>query len=142
MHAFFFYSFVPMLLPLDDVDQVELSMVPGDRIYFYGDLGAGKTTLIRSLLHRLLGPDMIIQSPTYTYYQRYGDIVHCDLYRLTDYDTFMAIGGEEVFDDPTTICLVEWPELIEHRYPPTVCVRLATLHDRDDVRDITVERPA
>ena len=129
-----------MILCLDEVKKFTIPMNSGDRIYFEGDLGAGKTTLIRAILQDTIGQDILVQSPTYTYYRRYGRIVHFDLYRLADYEEFIAVGGEEILDDPDTICLVEWPDIIADRYPPTVRVRILPIPERDDARDVIVER--
>lgn len=55
-----------------ELDEIHLNLCPGDRVFFYGDLGAGKTSLIRSLLRRHLSdPNLIVRSPTYTYYSRF-----------------------------------------------------------------------
>jgi tRNA A37 threonylcarbamoyladenosine biosynthesis protein TsaE len=35
-----------------------------------------------------------------------------DLYRIEDYETWVSIGGEEIAEDPTTIMLIEWPEIL------------------------------
>jgi tRNA threonylcarbamoyladenosine biosynthesis protein TsaE len=64
-----------------------------------GDLGAGKTTLSKHILQNILGITDDITSPTYTYYNRYGDNYHFDLYRISKYDEFFAIGGEDVLDN-------------------------------------------
>jgi tRNA threonylcarbamoyladenosine biosynthesis protein TsaE len=99
-------------------------LAPGDRIYFSGDLGAGKTTFIRELISAHFGEKIDVTSPTYTYYQQYGNIYHFDLYRITDPDDLMRIGAMEIFDDPETICLIEWPERLADTIEPTKLVTL------------------
>jgi tRNA threonylcarbamoyladenosine biosynthesis protein TsaE len=76
-----------------ELDDIVFDLVPGDRIFFYGDLGTGKSTYIRYILRKYLDdPALIVRSPTYTYYQKYGsNIYHFDLYRLEEYGTFASI---------------------------------------------------
>lgn len=83
---------------------------------FTGDLGAGKTTLIRALL-RDLGVTQPITSPTFTYMNRYTTaggktIYHFDLYRLNNLDEFMQQGFFEYLYQPDSWCLIEWPTII------------------------------
>lgn len=113
------------------LDNCLFSLIPWDRIFFYGDLGAGKSTFIRKLLrHEFQDPTMIVRSPTYTYYEKYShpitgkNIYHFDLYRIEDYTTFVSIWGEEIFADPNSIMLVEWPELLEGFVEATRVVRI------------------
>lgn len=85
-------------------------------VTFTGDLGAGKTTLIRALL-RNMGVTEPITSPTFTYMNRYktaeGKIIyHFDLYRLNNLDEFLQQGFEEYLYQPESWCLVEWPAII------------------------------
>ncbi len=144
-----------------ELDQINLHLQPGDRIFFYGDLGSGKTSLIRSLLRRQLhDPNLVVRSPTYTYYSRFPlpdknirdnkvpepatynlqtatAIYHFDLYRIEHIDTFSLIGGDEIWDDPTAICLIEWPERIEGKYTPTKIVRIEKSGENE--RTITLE---
>ncbi|MDP5039017.1 MAG: tRNA (adenosine(37)-N6)-threonylcarbamoyltransferase complex ATPase subunit type 1 TsaE, partial [Candidatus Gracilibacteria bacterium] len=86
----------------------------------YGDLAAGKTTLSKHIINNLLGEKSDVISPTYTYYNKYGEnIYHFDLYRLTNYDEFFAIGGEDIIDDENNISIIEWPDLIKNYIKPT-----------------------
>ena len=84
----------------------------GDTHYFVGDLGAGKTTLIRGIIQGLGFADTVT-SPTYTLVEEYESaswrVFHLDLYRLEDIAELEAIGARDFFDG-TTVCLVEWPE--------------------------------
>lgn len=103
-----------MKITLDTLPDFLFDLVPGDRIFLIGNLGAGKTTFAQALIRKFLkNTEASITSPTYTYYQSYpGNLYHFDLYRVDHPDDIIRIGAEEIFDDPESICIIEWPEIL------------------------------
>ena len=81
-------------------------------IFLRGDLGSGKTTLVRALL-RALGHTGRVKSPTYTLLEQYEagglNLRHFDLYRFQNEEEWDAAGFRDEFDG-NNVCLVEWPE--------------------------------
>ena len=83
---------------------------------FRGQMGAGKTTLVKELT-RQLGVTGHVQSPTFALVNEYArshgsDIYHFDLYRLKNAQEALDIGIEDYLDSGN-ICLIEWPEQAE-----------------------------
>jgi tRNA threonylcarbamoyladenosine biosynthesis protein TsaE len=93
--------------------ELAASLAPGDVVVVVGEVGAGKTTLIRGAC-RALGIEQPVTSPTFTIGQRYGGgrlpVAHLDLYRLDDLeredpallDDYLDAGG---------VAFIEWPAL-------------------------------
>jgi tRNA threonylcarbamoyladenosine biosynthesis protein TsaE len=84
----------------------------GAVLYLEGELGAGKTTCVRSLL-RALGVTGLVRSPTYTLVETYATAgltcVHLDLYRLADESEVEGLGLRELAV-PGNLIMIEWPE--------------------------------
>ncbi|HEY0978100.1 MAG TPA: tRNA (adenosine(37)-N6)-threonylcarbamoyltransferase complex ATPase subunit type 1 TsaE [Flavobacteriales bacterium] len=95
---------------------------------FHGELGAGKTTLIKALCAEL-GVAAGTSSPSFAIVNEYrtasGEpVYHFDLYRLRNAEELEGIGFVE-YVDSGSYCFVEWPELAEHLLPPdTVHLRI------------------
>ncbi len=103
--------------PEDNLQVAEkiLAACPNGRIFaFYGDLGAGKTTLVKALCEKL-GSDDNVKSPTFAIVNEYlypaGEIFHFDFYRIEDLEEVFDLGFEEYLDSGA-YCLIEWPEMI------------------------------
>jgi tRNA threonylcarbamoyladenosine biosynthesis protein TsaE len=123
--------------------RIASALAPGDVVLVSGELGSGKTTLVRGAC-RALGVDEPIVSPTFTIGRRYrsarASISHLDLYRLE------GLGGEEpgLLDDylgPDSIAFVEWPEQapeVELAQGVRIAARVTLRHAGGDRREIEV----
>lgn len=116
---------------------------PGMTVALYGDLGAGKTLLARSVA-RGLGITEPVTSPTFTIVQEYSipagsRFYHLDMYRISCEEEAIGFGVDEYIFVPDAITVIEWPERIEdllHAHDPAhglLCVYIEHkgLHERE-----------
>ncbi len=115
-----------MLLTLSSISELPLAAsaviayAKTDKIFmFYGDMGAGKTTLIKALCEAL-GAAEPVTSPTFSIVNEYignsNKIYHFDFYRLKNQTEALDMGYEEYFYSGA-YCFVEWPEKIPDLLP-------------------------
>jgi tRNA threonylcarbamoyladenosine biosynthesis protein TsaE len=111
---------------LNDLAAISKSLISemgNERIFaFEGKMGAGKTTLIKSVCETL-GVEDIVSSPTFSLVNVYNDkngnnVYHFDFYRIKKLEEVFDIGYEEYFYSGD-YCLVEWPEMVKKLMPET-----------------------
>ena len=92
----------------------------GDVILLSGDLGAGKSVLVRNILKHA-GVSKSITSPTFTLINEYNlpnyHFYHFDMYRIEDDEEVVNLGFDEILDDKNSIKFIEWPEKVESHLP-------------------------
>ena len=115
---------------------------PGAVVAFTGDLGAGKTAVVRGMAQGL-GISQRVTSPTFTIVNEYEGgrlpLFHFDMYRLRDADDLFDIGWEDYLSRGG-VCAVEWSEQVADALPEgTVYVTLTRHPEHDGWRSITVE---
>ena len=101
------------LSELEKASNFVLKNVNHDIILITGEVGTGKTTLIKEYC-KLIGVEETVNSPTYTlineYQNKRGKIVHMDLYRVKDINEINELGLFEYLEND--IVIIEWPEII------------------------------
>ena len=137
----------PHHLRLTDISEVPalsqaiLRASVGRKVFaFHGEMGTGKTTIIKQIC-RVLGSLDSFSSPSYSIVNEYliepgrDKIYHIDLYRLKNMEEALAIGIEDYIDGKY-YCFIEWPELIESLLPPDVVHVHITIND--NMRQISI----
>jgi tRNA threonylcarbamoyladenosine biosynthesis protein TsaE len=116
-------------------------LLPGDFIAFYGDLGAGKTTLARGLL-AALGHEGDVASPTFPIVQPYDEldppVWHVDLYRIESEAELAELALDEALEHAAL--LVEWPERMGSALPANA-LALRLERRGEGVRALTASVP-
>ena len=112
----------------------------GNIFAFYGKMGSGKTTFIKSICEEL-GVEDSINSPTFAIVNEYEDkekrtIYHFDFYRIKSVEELYNMGYEEYIYS-NAICFMEWPELIEELLPEE-CIKVYINENADGSRTIRV----
>lgn len=122
------------------------NMPKGNVIAFYGNMGVGKTTFIKALCKEL-GVEDEVTSPTFaivneystnrpaTSDQRLATIYHFDFYRIKKLEEVYDMGYEDYFYSDS-LCLIEWPELIEEVLPDDA-TKVCITEQQDGSRRIT-----
>ena len=108
---------------------------------FRGEMGAGKTTFIKSIC-RVLGVSDEINSPTFSLVNEYcsyttGELIyHFDFYRINNIEEVYDMGYEDYFYCGA-ICFIEWPEKVEELLPHD-CVNVSIVQNEDTSRTVTI----
>lgn len=131
---------------IDQVEQVAKKLLmdaQNTKIWlFYGDLGAGKTTLIKAICKQLGVEETRLSSPTFSIVNEYQGmdsvVYHFDFYRMRNETEILDIGIEEYFDSKA-YCFVEWPERLGSLVPNEY-FRVSITHSGNNSRMIEFER--
>ncbi|SDS37147.1 tRNA threonylcarbamoyladenosine biosynthesis protein TsaE [Formosa sp. Hel1_31_208] len=110
---------------IDDIEAVArqlLEHMTSKTVLFYGDMGVGKTTLIKALV-KAMGSTDDVSSPTFSIVNEYltddVSIYHFDLYRIADEEDALNFGFEDYFFTPNWV-FIEWPERAINLLPEDV----------------------
>ncbi|ARV05475.1 tRNA (adenosine(37)-N6)-threonylcarbamoyltransferase complex ATPase subunit type 1 TsaE [Polaribacter sp. SA4-10] len=118
---------------LHDIAKKIISSVENKTLLFYGEMGVGKTTLIKEICNQLNVLDRI-SSPTFSLVNEYQTsknekVFHFDFYRIAHEEEALDMGIEDYLYD-NNWCLIEWPENIENLLPlDAVQIHLSTLEN-------------
>ena len=124
-----------------DLNRAKL-LSSGVCLAFYGTMGVGKTTFIKSICRELEVID-VVNSPTFSIVNEYHTvneeiIYHFDFYRIESQSEAFDFGYEEYFFSEN-LCMIEWPEKIENLLPEN-CFRVNINEETDGTRTITVRK--
>ena len=109
---------------------------------FYGDLGAGKTTIIKSVCKQFGLPESVLSSPTFSIINEYQGkdclVYHFDFYRMRNEAEILDLGLEEYFESES-YCFVEWPERLGTLMPDKY-FKISITHSGNESRIIEFQR--
>ena len=113
-----------------DLNQIAKEIIRNSKykiLLFHGDMGVGKTTLIKEIC-KILGTDVLINSPTFSIVNEYitntNEIIyHFDFYRIKNEEEALNLGLEDYFYS-NAWCLIEWPSVIQNLVP----LKNSTIH--------------
>ena len=130
-----------------DLPGLTAGLVPrlraGDVILLHGEIGAGKTTLVRHLVAALGGDTTQVRSPTFAIVHQYQarlPVVHVDAWRLASAAELEALGFHELADGALTC--IEWPERVAGLVDPRRCWRIALEHADGGRRQVSIAPPS
>lgn len=135
-----FFARARQVSELDDIAGNILTLFPTDRIFaIYGNMGVGKTTLIKAFCRKLGVPD-IVNSPTFSIVNEYRTIggeriYHFDFYRIKKLEEVYDLGYEDYLFSGS-YCFIEWPEKLDSLIPAG-CVEVH-MEDHSGARIIRV----
>lgn len=118
----------------------------GDVVRLVGELGAGKTTLVRGIAAATGCDAGLVNSPTFVMINEYNGarakLVHVDAYRLHSHEDLEALGWDRYTSDPRVVILVEWPDRIDAALPAAErCLTITIAHASPSSRAITMSVP-
>jgi len=117
---------------------------PGAVLALYGDLGSGKTQLVKGLAKGLGLSPSAVRSPTYTILHTYEGgtrpLYHFDAYRVQTPDEFVELGFDEYVHDDEGVTCLEWADRVESLLPEDA-IRLRLSHDGRHARRIVLVSP-
>jgi tRNA threonylcarbamoyladenosine biosynthesis protein TsaE len=129
------------LAEIPDIARQIIDEYPDERVFaFFGDLGAGKTTLIKALC-QVLGVTEEVTSPSFAIINEYESggidlIYHFDFYRIKKLEEVLDIGYEEYLYSGY-YCFLEWADKIEELLPARYIYITITKNENDKGRNIT-----
>ncbi len=134
---------------VEDTERLGASLAavlrPGDVVLLRGELGSGKTTLVRSVVAGLGMDASQVSSPTFVIANEYeGEnaptVVHVDAYRLSGPDDLDTIGWERIVG-AEAIVFIEWPERIEEALPEG-CAQIRITQQGETARKLEIDTPS